>query len=212
MADYTQWVRQAQSGTAAARRDAFDHLVQAFQNMVYRCAYSRLQDAQLAEDAAQEAFLTAYQRIPQLQDARAFPAWLRRIAWNKADHIQRRQGPPVADLDTGAFAALSSPTPEAQLERSELRQRVRAAVTALPAGQRDLTREFYFQGESQRAISERLNLPLSTVKKRLQYARAQLRGLIAGFNESFDSAMPQDPQPQRQVQPVTLQRRIPRQP
>ncbi len=76
MSTYKHWVRRAQTGDDAARNDAFNHLVRDFEGMVYSIAYSRLSDSQLAEDAAQEAFLTAPERIAQLNDVSAFPAAL----------------------------------------------------------------------------------------------------------------------------------------
>lgn len=201
------WVLQAQSSDFDERNEAFDHLVRDFQGMVYSTAYSRLSDQQLAEDAAQEAFLTAYKCIAQLQDARAFPAWLKRIALSKADRITRGEGPATGDLDGEESLPAEDPSPEAQVQTMEMRGLVRQAVAALPDAQRKVTRDYYLMGASQREISERLNIPLGTVKKRLQYAREQLRGLITGFNESFDRAMYQEPR--QGFQPVYISRRPP---
>ena len=205
MKTYREWVLQAQSTDSRERNYAFDHLARDFQGMVYGVAYSRLSNTQLAEDAAQDAFLTAFKHIEQLQDVSAFPAWLRRIAFSKADRILRRQGPHVDTIDGQENLASPEPTPEYHLEKAELRQRVRLAVAALPANERELTRDYYLHGETQREISERRQIPLSTVKKRLQYAREHLRGLISGFNESFDRAIYQEPR--REFQPVYISRR-----
>ena len=207
MKTYRDWVLEAQSPDARRRNDAFDHLARDFQGMVYGVAYSRLSNTQLAEDAAQDAFLTAFKHIEQLQDVSAFPAWLKRIAFTRAERVLRRQGPPVEIIDGQEHLASSAPTPEAQLERAELRQRVRLAVAALPVKERELTQDYYLHGETQREISERRDIPLATVKKRLQYAREHLRGLISGFNESFDRAIYQEPQ--RKFQPVYISRRRP---
>ena len=207
MSQYIDWVLQAQSNDTAERNDAFDHLVRDFQGMVYSVAYSRVSDSQLAEDVAQEAFLTAYQRIAQLKDVSAFPAWLKRIALTKADRITRRLDPASESLEGRERLASAEPTPEAQLEELELRQRVQVAVAALPETERDVTRDYYLLGESQREISERLNIPLTTVKKRLQYAREHLRGLFSGFSETLDRAIYTEPQPPKQLQPVYIYRR-----
>lgn len=204
---YRDWVLQAQTNDAVARNDAFDHLVRDFQGMVYSVAYKRLSDSQLAEDAAQEAFLTAYKSIMQLKDVSAFPAWLKRITLSKADRVLRRQGRAHESLDEREHLASAEPTPEAQIESAELQQRLRLAVAALPAGERDLTQDYYLMGDSQREISERRGIPLTTVKKRLQYAREHLRGLIIGFNESFDRAMVQEPR--QEFQPVYISQRRP---
>ncbi len=207
MSTYKHWVRRAQTGDDAARNDAFNHLVRDFEGMVYSIAYSRLSDSQLAEDAAQEAFLTAYQRIAQLNDVSAFPAWLKRIALTHTDRLLRRQGPPTISIEQQDHLASAAPSPEERFEDMESRQRVRLAVAALPESARDVTRDFYLRGESQREISERLNIPLATVKKRLQYARAQLRNIFNGFSETLDRTIYGEPQPPQQLQPVFIRRR-----
>lgn len=207
MSTYKDWVRRAQSKDAAERNDAFNHLVRDFEGMVYGVAYSRLSDSQLAEDAAQEAFLTAYKRIAQLNDVSAFPAWLKRIALTHTDRLLRRQGPPTESVDQQDHLASAEPTPEAQLEARESRQRVRLAVAALPESARDVTRDYYLRGESQREISERMNIPLATVKKRLQYAREHLRNIFSGFSETLDRTIYGEPQPPKQLQPVYISRR-----
>ncbi len=202
---YRAWVLKAQSSDCDARNEAFDYLVRDFQGMVYSIAYRRLQDQQLAEDAAQEAFLTAYSRIAQLQDARAFPAWLRRIALSKADRLSRGLAA-ARDFAQEDSLPADEASPEAQVQARELRSRVRQAVAALPESQRKVTREFYLLGASQGEISQRLNLPLTTVKKRLQYARRHLRGLLSDFNDNFDRAV-QAEAPRQQYQPAYIDRR-----
>ncbi len=202
MSRYADWVREAQIGNGGDKNRAFELLVRDYRGMVYGIAYQRVSDAQLAEDVAQEAFMTAYMRIAQLKDAGAFPAWLRRIVLTQVDRISRV--PPMDSLDERELVDPKA-GPEAQLEAQEVRAKVRAAVAALPDTQRAVTREFYLEGQSQREISERQGLPLATVKKRLQYARAHLRGLLAGFNEGLDRAFASDA-PQ-ELQPVYARRR-----
>lgn len=207
MTNYKVWVERARSGNIAERNTAFDQLVRDFEGMVYGIAFARLSDRQLAEDAAQEAFLTAYKRIAQLQDVGAFPGWLKRIALTQADRMLRQQAPPALSIDERDDLPSTALTPESCLEASELRGRVRLAIAALPEGERDVTRDFYLGGESQQEISERMNIPLTTVKKRLQYAREHLRGLLTGFNETLDRAIYGDPLPPKQLQPVYISRR-----
>ncbi|MDE2856683.1 MAG: sigma-70 family RNA polymerase sigma factor [Chloroflexota bacterium] len=202
MTDYREWVLRAKHGNKAERDDAFDHLVRDFQGMVYSLAYGRLSDRQLAEDAAQEALLAAYKQINQLQNVAAFPLWLRRIVLTQTDRIQRRRRAAIETIELSQDTISGEPSPEALLEASELREKLRAAVAALPEIERDVTRDYYFEGETQREISERLNIPLATVKKRLQYARQHLRGLISGFNETLDRAISGDSRSKDPYQPA----------
>lgn len=202
MTDYRDWVQRAKCGDKAERDDAFDHLTRDFQGMVYSLAYGKLSDAQLAEDVAQEALLAAYKQISQLQDVAAFPAWLRRIVLTQTDRVYRRKRAASDAVELSQSIASGEPSPEAQLEASEMRETVRAAVAALPENQRDVTRDYYFAGETQREISEKLNIPLTTVKKRLQYARQHLRGLISGLNETLDRAIAGEPATSERYQPA----------
>ena len=211
MSNYMELVRVAQSGNTTQKNDAFNQLVQDFQSMAFHVAYSKLSDEQLAEDVTQEAFLTAYKRIRQLKDVSAFPAWLKRIVMTHTDRINRRDVPVLEPIETQYDLASANPSPEAMLEETELRDRVQYAISALPEKERDVTHDYYIKGESQREISERLNIPLATVKKRLQYAREHLRGLITGFNEAIDRAIYNKHEPQKQYQPVYIYSRNRRQ-
>ena len=211
MSTYMDLVRLAQSDNSLEKNNAFNQLMQDFQGMAYGIAYSRLSDSQLAEDVTQEAFLTAYKRIHQLKDNTAFPSWLKRIVMTHADRINRRQHPVIEPIETQYELASSHPSPEDMLEETELRDRVQIAISALPEKERDVTHDFYIKGESQREISEKLNIPLATVKKRLQYAREHLRGMIIGFNETIDRAIYGNPEPQKQYQPVYIYTRNRRQ-
>lgn len=204
MTAYMELVRQVQSGTDEEKNSAFNRLMKDFQQMVFYTAYARLDDRQLAEDVTQEAFLTAYKRINQLRDPSAFPSWLKRIVFTQADRITRRDQPVIEPIEAQYDLASSHPTPEDAFEEREMRDRVQIAIDALPEHERDVTRDFYLKGESQQEISEKLNIPLATVKKRLQYAREHLKGLISGFNETLDRAIYGNPEPQKQYQPVYI--------
>jgi DNA-directed RNA polymerase specialized sigma24 family protein len=66
---------QAPDANRAQRHAAFGELVVRFQDMAYGYAYAILGDAHLAQDAAQEAFIAAYQKLAQLREPAAFPGW-----------------------------------------------------------------------------------------------------------------------------------------
>jgi RNA polymerase sigma-70 factor (ECF subfamily) len=221
---YLKWVYQAQSATPELRRLAFDELVRQFQPMVYRQAYAWLGDSFLAQDVAQETFITAYLQIQHLRSATAFPAWLRRIVWTHCDRSSRGKSKALSlDGEQLEYSAYSDPSddawifastdeqeqPEAALQVQERVWRVRAAIDALPEHERAVTEGFYLQGESQKELAERLHVPVDTVKKRLQYARQRLRGFLSELNDAVDKAladMLQAPAPQAQRQPVYIYR------
>ena len=119
----------------AQRLGAFGKIVVRFQDMAYGCAYALLGDFHLAEDAAQEAFLVAYQRLGQLREPRAFAGWFGRIVISQCRHITRGKSFSTAGLDVAEAVASSFPGPRQNLERRETKDQVLAAIAALPEHQ-----------------------------------------------------------------------------
>jgi RNA polymerase sigma factor (sigma-70 family) len=186
MSDYAALVERAQSSDPAQRRAAFDQLVGQFQGAAYRQAYAILGDAQLAEDVTQDAFLSAYRNIDQLRDPLAFPGWLRRIVQTQCNRVLRRSALDEEPLEARWDLESGTPPVEALIEASELTASLRSAVQDLPHHERVVTEGFYLRGESQKEVAERLGIPLTTVKKRLQYARGRLRSFMAELSLLID--------------------------
>src|SRR5262245_51088506 len=89
--DSTPDVRLARAGASAeARLEAFSALVRHFQDLAYGCAYAVLRNSALAEEIAQEAFVTAWRRLHQLREPAAFSGWLRRIVISHCNRFMRR--------------------------------------------------------------------------------------------------------------------------
>ena len=164
-------VKAAQSGDL----EAFAQLVTRFQDMAYALAYAMLGDAQLAEDAAQEAFIEAYLCLPRLREPAAFAGWFRRIVFKQGDRIARRRVRGLARLEDVAETPDVLPEPAALIERQDLQRLVQDAVAALPETHRFVTQLFYLADFSQEEIATVLQLPVTTVKKRLYAARQRLR-------------------------------------
>ena len=87
MADLKSLIILAQAGDL----DAFGKIVQQFQDMAVGYAYSILGDFQLAEDAAQEAFIAAYRDVRTLRIPEAFPSWFKKIIFKHCDRFKRRK-------------------------------------------------------------------------------------------------------------------------
>jgi RNA polymerase sigma factor (sigma-70 family) len=206
MSDYAPLVMQAQAGNVEERQTAFNDLVALFQKMAFYQAYRALGDAHAAEDVVQEAFLTAYLHIHQLTEPLGFPGWLRRIVMTHVDRQTRRKHVEWGVWDDEDMA-LADNGLEQDYELHDLQQRVLAAVRALPDHERAVTEGFYLQGESTQEIAERLQIPLTTVKKRLQYAREHLRAIVGGLNAAMDQAIAEilpPAAPPLQKQPIYL--------
>jgi RNA polymerase sigma factor (sigma-70 family) len=171
MSDYVELVTAVQQGNSAA----FGQLVVQFQDMAYFTAYRYLGQQQRAQDATQEAFWEAFCCLPNLREPQAFPGWLQRIVLKQCDRLTRGQQTTLLALDSAPDLASDLTGPEAMLEHLQRKQAVQAAVNNLPEIYREVTRLFYLNGRSYHDIANELNLPLSTVKKRLYDARQQLK-------------------------------------
>ena len=216
MVQLTELVAQAQSDDENVKRAAFDELVRRFRGMAYQRAYTTLSDPHLAEDAVQDAFIIAYIRIDQLREGHGFPAWLRRIVLTQCDRLIRGKRPILEPLEAKFDLAEPRPGPEDMVAENELLEQIHQAIDALPEHERTVTEGFYMQGESQKELAERLQIPLTTVKKRLQYAREHLRSImlaLIGLNDAIDQAfvdMMNPPRPQHQ--PIYLYSQPPQEP
>lgn len=213
MDDFVSLIQLAQTGNEQDRREAFDTLLPHFQKMAFRVAYNTLQDSHLAEDVVQEAFLTAYLRVDQLRNPQAFPAWLKKIVLTHCDRAIRGKRLRLEPIDVRYDLAAERPSPEDVVEESEMQHQVLYAIESLPEHERTVTESFYMQGESQKEIAERLHIPVTTVKKRLQYAREHLRLIIDDLNTVVDEAIARVLQPnaqQPEPQPVYIYARNPK--
>jgi RNA polymerase sigma factor (sigma-70 family) len=162
----------------AERHEAFCELVTMFQDMAYACAYAVLGDFYLAEDASQEAFITAWQKLRQLRQPEAFAGWLRRIVSTECHRLTRGKRLRTRSLDDSRQIPSEHADPQTALERDELKKAVFTAIKELPEKERMVVILFYIKEYSQRDISAFLEMPLTTIAKRLYSARVRLRGVI----------------------------------
>jgi RNA polymerase sigma-70 factor (ECF subfamily) len=170
-------ITQAQQGD----RRAFGELVRCHREGVVNVVYRLCGDANLAEDAAQEAFIRAWQHLPGYRPRSPFRNWVYRIATNVALDSLRRERETV-DIDALSLAT-SGEGPEATLEGKERGERVRQAVLALPSASRAVLILREYEGLSYQEIADTLDIPMGTVMSRLNYARNRLRESLAPYLE-----------------------------
>ena len=164
--------------TLAEKQAAFCELVRMFQDMAYACGYAVLGDFFLAEDAAQEAFISAWQKLNQLQQPEAFPGWFRRIVLTECNRLTRKQRLRTVSLEEGIDVQASYPDPQLLIEKDEVTKATFAAIRKLSLNERMVVVLFYVNEHSQTEISRFLNVPLTTVAKRLYSARLRLRTMM----------------------------------
>ncbi len=167
------------NATLAERHQAFSELVRLFQDLAYAAAYAKLGDYDLAEEAAQRAFISAWQKLEQLRTPEAFPGWFRRIVLTECNRLTRGKHLRSTSLDAGLMVPSDQTDPQTALERDELTRTLFRAINTLPANQRLIVLLFYVKEYSQNDISLFLEIPLTTVARRLYSARVRLRGMTA---------------------------------
>ncbi|MEQ1503109.1 MAG: sigma-70 family RNA polymerase sigma factor, partial [Myxococcota bacterium] len=176
--------------TAAQGGDpvAFTELVRRYAAFATAIALARTGRPQIADDVAQDALLDAWRLLPTLREPAAFGGWLRRVVVKHADRHTRRPGWASDPIDDRSLASDGDPESDAT-DRQE-RRRVRRAVAALPAGQREVVALFHLSGSSHAEIADLLGLPISTVKKRLHDARRRLAPLLSEVPMSVPLEVP----------------------
>jgi RNA polymerase sigma factor (sigma-70 family) len=168
--NYPDLVERAQQGD----RVAFEAIVNQFQDLAVGTAFGWLGEIEAARDASQEAFLEVHRKLHQLRDPKAFPGWFRRIVLKHCDRITRRVQ--VNGFEQDELPANPDQNLESGYAKARERDRLRRAVDGLPPDERLLISLHYFAEATGPELAAFLELPLSTIKKRLRTARARLRG------------------------------------
>lgn len=172
------------------RHEAFAELVIRFQDMAFACAYAVLGDSYLAEDVAQDAFLVAWLKLDQLRELNAFPGWFKRIVLSQCNRLTRGKRLQIVPLDVGVNSPATDPGPHIIAEKHELLNKVLKAIKALPDNERLVTTLFYVNGYTQTDIGQFLEVPVSTVNKRLYTARQRLKESVEMFKDNLQSQRP----------------------
>ena len=182
------WIQAARKGDQAA----FGELVRQYQKRVFALAARMCPTPELAEEAAQEAFLAAWQSLPFFRGESAFATWLYRLTSNACVDLLRKenrhQGPSLDDETVGAEMPDPAPTPEAAAEQKELRGQIEAGLRSLSPEHREVLILREIQQLSYDEIADVLSLDLGTVKSRINRGRRQLREFLLEQGNFLSSA------------------------
>ncbi|MGC9398025.1 MAG: sigma-70 family RNA polymerase sigma factor [Anaerolineae bacterium] len=177
--DEEKLVKAAQRG----HLDAFNELILYYQHQVYNLAYHIMKDPAAADDATQEAFISAYRALDSFRGG-SFRAWLLRIVTNACyDELRRHKRRPYisfddfGEMDEEANPHLRDKTelPEESVQRDELRLLLDQAMEELPEEQRTTLFLIDRLGLSYQETADTMQTELGTVKSRLYRARAKMR-------------------------------------
>lgn len=184
-------VRTCQGGSRAA----FDELVRRHYALAYNIAFRMLGDHSTSSDAVQVAFVRAYKAIGRFRHDATFSTWLYRIVTNVClDQIRTRdrgaQSLTVPDEDEPSLEERDIPDtagdPAQAAEQRERQEAVQRALLRLNASHREILVMYDLAGLAYEQISEALQVPLGTVKSRLNRARQALMRELADEVELFD--------------------------
>lgn len=159
---------------------AFDLLVKKYQHKIIALVGRYVQDHHEQQDVAQEAFIKAYRALGNFRAESAFYTWMYRIAINTAKNhlVSRGRRPPSTDVDVADAENFSlvarmrdSDSPEANLMRDELEERIFTTIDLLPDDLKTAISLREFEGLSYEEIAEVMQCPVGTVRSRIFRAR-----------------------------------------
>ena len=187
-----QWIEAARQGDMGA----FEELVKLYEKRVYALTLRMCKHPEDAAEAAQEAFLSAWQGLPFFRGEASFSTWLYRLASNACVDLLRREGrhknaagPSFNDEEAGVDVADHAPQPQEALERKELKAQIEAGLQSLTPDHRQVLILREMHQLSYDEISTVLELDVGTVKSRINRARKQLRNFLVKSG-NFSSAAP----------------------
>ncbi len=155
---------------------AYGELVKRHEAAVFRVCWRLLGDRAAAEDAAQETFIRAYDRLETFDPERPFGPWIRKVAtnWCLNRLAATRPSEPLAEDDERGPVGPTADQPEPAHLGRERHDAVRAALRSLPEKHRAVVELRHFQDMSYTDIAAALSLPVSDIKSYLFRARRLL--------------------------------------
>lgn len=176
-------------------RDAFDELIRRYQRRVYTFAYRLTGNADDASDIAADTFVRLYTSIASFRGESSFATWLFRVVTNiyldarKRQRVRQTQSlDEMIELEESTVQRQiedTNPTPHEVAEDHERTAALQAAITSLPEFQRTMVVMYHVNGMAYEEIAEALDLPIGTVKSRLNRARQALRRKLEPIREQY---------------------------
>lgn len=187
--DEQSLIRSAQKGDL----DSFNDLVLAYQESIFNTAFRIMGDEDLAADATQEAFISAFRNMGSFRGG-SFRSWLMRTVTNACyDELRRQKRRPTTPLEpvTSDDEEIESPSwladpdisPEEKIEQDDLEHAIQHCLEGLPPDFRLVVILADIQGLDYSEVSSSLRTPLGTIKSRLARARLRLRECLQDFWE-----------------------------
>ena len=174
-----KWIAAAREGD----QGAFEELVLLYEKRVLALTQRMCGNPEDAAEAAQEAFLAAWQGLKNFRGDSSFSTWLYRLSSNACVDLLRREGRRQAAVsldgeDLNLDIPSPIPSPQEEAERRELREQIEAGLRALPPGYREVLVLREMQQLRYDEIAHVLELDVGTVKSRISRGRKRLRSFL----------------------------------
>lgn len=175
---------------AAGESHALDELYERYKTMAYSIAYRITNDATLAEDVVQDAFLGAWRNAERYVAGRgSVKTWLLSIVHHRAIDAIRRRKPTteLPDIETVPPPQFQAPDVWAEVSADLDADDVRRAIATLSDVQREAIELAYFGGLTQQEVADRTNTPLGTVKSRMRLGLLAMRRVLTPDEQEVES-------------------------
>ena len=181
-------VRSAQKGNMAP----YEELVHRHRDKIYARAFSMLRNEEEALDVSQEAWVKGWQRLKQFQRNSSFTTWMTRICINLClDFLRKRKRQQTDSLDQMEEEAggverrmdVEDYNPTEEMERSELRKEIDAAMEKLSYEHRTVLVLHEFERMEYKEIAKSMQCSIGTVMSRLFYARRRLAKILISLKK-----------------------------
>ncbi len=174
----------------AGNTPAFDVLVNRYRRAMLAVAQQIVKNATDAEDVVQDAFLRAFEALPQLTDLNRFGAWLHSITRNRAlryyRNTSRYQLQEDMEPHLNRVSDTSAADPARIVESESTQQAVRDAIQSMPTDYQAVIELYYWAEMPQKRMAEFLSLPLTTIKWRLRKAKEMLKANLEKLGYGAD--------------------------
>lgn len=160
------------------QHQAFGHLVNRYQGMVYRVCVKITGEPESAKDLAQEVFIKAYKALPSFRSQSAFSTWLYQIAYRSCLDWKRANAREWKHRTTSAVAEndwVTARTPEDAALDKERAAELDRNLGSLGEPYRSVVQQYYFDRQSYQEIAQQRGVSVKTVESQLYRARQMMR-------------------------------------
>lgn len=180
--------------TLEGRQEAFQTLVERYQDRMFALVRGYTHNAVEIEDIVQDTFLKAYTKLESFQRQSSFYTWLCRIAINTSlDFLKRHGRSPVQTVEDPDEVAGSGPrggqpnsvAPDRELESKEIAEITQGVMSAIPEIFRTVLVLREFEEMSYQGIADLLGISIGTVESRLFRARARFKDKLLQLHPEF---------------------------